>query len=90
MGQVIYKMKNYSKNFLQKYRFRYSSYLSEYDDEVYTYKFPVLYSIKVPVIECEISVSTLTGVANVNVYKAGKKNYIHHITIKNMEIIKVL
>lgn len=73
MGQVIYKMKDYSKEFLQKHRFRYSSYLSEYGDEVYTYKFPLIYSIKTPVIECEISVSTSIGMVNVNVYKAGTK-----------------
>lgn len=75
MGQIIYKMNNYSKDYLQKHKFKYSSYLSEYGDEVYTYKFPVLYNIKTPVIviECEISVSTLTGIANVNVYKANTR-----------------
>lgn len=73
MGQVIYKMKDYSKEFLQKHKFRYSSYLSEYGDDVYTYKFPLIYSIKTPVIECEISVSTSIGMVNVNVYKAGTK-----------------
>lgn len=73
MGQVIYKMNNYSKEFLQKHKFKYSSHLSEYVDEIYTYKFPLIYSIKIPVIECEISVSTETGVVNVNVYKAGTR-----------------
>lgn len=73
MGQVIYKIKDYSKDFLLKHKFKYSSYLSEYGDDVYTYKFPLIYSIKIPVIECEISVSAVTGVVNLNIYKAGTK-----------------
>lgn len=73
MGQVIYKMKNYSKEFLQKHKFRYSSYLSEYGDEVYTYKFPVISYNKTTTIECEIAVSIMTGVVNVNVYNAGTR-----------------
>ncbi|MCI9296939.1 MAG: hypothetical protein HFI10_05795 [Lachnospiraceae bacterium] len=73
MEQSIYKMKNYSKEFLQKHKFKYSSHLSEYVDEIFTYKFPLIYSIKIPVIECEISVSTVTGIANLNIYKAGTK-----------------
>ena len=74
MGQIIYKIKDYSKDFLQRHKFKYSSYLSEYGDEIYTYKFPVLYHIKTPVIECEIAVSTSTGIVNVNAYKAGTKD----------------
>lgn len=66
-------MKDYSKEFLQKYRFRYSSYLSSYGDDVYTYKFPVVSYNRTTTVECEISVSILTGVVNVNVYKAGTK-----------------
>ena len=73
MGQVTYKIKNYSKQFLQKHKFRYSSYLSEYGDEVYTYKFPLTSYKRTITIECEISVSTMTGIVNVNVYKAGTK-----------------
>lgn len=73
MENVTYKIKDYSKQFLQKHRFRYSSYLSEYGDEVYTYKFPLLSYNKVTTIECEISVSTITGVVNINVYNAGTK-----------------
>ena len=74
MEQMIYKMEDYSKELLKKHKFKYSSYLSEIGDEVYTYKFPVLYSIKTPVIECEIAVSITTGIANVNVYNAGTRN----------------
>ncbi len=73
MGCIEYKIKNYSKEFLLKNRFRYSSYLSDYGDEVYTYQFPVCSYNKAITIECEIAVSTMTGIVNVNVYNAGTK-----------------
>jgi len=73
MGNVTYKMNDYSKEFLQKHRFRYNSYLSDYGDEIYTYKFPVSSYNKTTTIECEISVSTMTGIVNVNVYNAGTR-----------------
>ena len=70
---ITYKIKDYSKEFLQKHRFRYSSYLSEYGDEVYTYKFPLISYNKTTTTECEISVSTITGVVNINVYNANTR-----------------
>lgn len=73
MESVTYRIKDYSKQFLQKHKFRYSSYLSEYSDEVYTYKFPLISYNKTTTIECEISVSTMTGVVNINVYNAGTR-----------------
>jgi len=73
MGCIEYKIKNYSKEFLQKHKFRYNSYLSDYGDEIYTYKFPVISYNKTTTIECEIAVSTMTGTVNVNVYNAGTK-----------------
>ena len=73
MESVTYRIKDYSKQFLQKHKFRYSSYLSEYGDEVYTYKFPLISYNKTTTIECEISVSTMTGITNVNVYNAGTR-----------------
>ena len=73
MESITYKIKDYSKQFLQKHRFRYNSYLSEYGDEVYTYKFPLISYNKTTTIECEISVSTMTGIVNVNVYNAGTR-----------------
>lgn len=73
MASVTYKIKDYSKQFLQKHRFRYSSYLSEYGDEVYTYRFPLISYNKTVTIECEIDVSVTTGVINLNVYSAGTK-----------------
>ena len=73
MESISYRIKNYSKEFLQRHKFQYCSYLSEYGDEVYTYKFPLITYNKQTTIECEISVSTITGVVNVNVYNAGTR-----------------
>lgn len=91
MGSITYKMNNYSKEFLQKHKFRYNSYLSDYGDEIYTYKFPVISYNKTATIECEISVSTITGIVNVNVYNAGTKelyaSYYNH-DFGRCEIIK--
>ena len=38
MESISYRIKDHSKEFLQRHKFRYCSYLSEYGDEVYTYK----------------------------------------------------
>lgn len=73
MANVIYKINNCQKDFLQNHKFRYNEYLSEYDDEVYTYKFPLISNNKTATIECEISLLLTTGVVNVNVYNAGTK-----------------
>lgn len=73
MESITYKIKDHSKQFLQKHRFRYSSYLSEYGDEIYTYRFPLITYSKITTIECEIAVSVTTGVVNVNVYNTGTK-----------------
>lgn len=90
MESVTYKIKDYSKQFLQKHRFRYNSYLSDYSDEVYTYKFLVSYN-KTTTIECEISVSTMTGIVNINVYNAGTRELYasyYNREFGNYEIIK--
>lgn len=73
MASVAYKIKDYSKEFLQKHKFRYSSYLSGYNDDIYTYTFPLIFYNKIVTIECEIAVSLITGVVNVNVYNAGTR-----------------
>ncbi len=73
MGYTTYKMNDYSKEFLKKHKFKYSSYLSDYGDEVYAYKFPVVSYNRVTTVECEISVSIITGVININVYNANTR-----------------
>lgn len=70
MASLMYRIKDHSKEFLQKHKFRYSSYLSECGDEVYTYKLPLAEYNKATTIECEIDVSAVTGIVNVNVYNA--------------------
>ncbi len=93
MGCVIYKISNYSKEFLQKHKFRYNSYLSDYGDEIYTYKFPLISYNKTTTIECEISVSTLTGIVQINVYNAGTKELYapyYNREFGNYEIIKAI
>ena len=73
MGNITYKIRDYSKAFLQKHKFKYNSYLSDYSDEIYTYKFPIISYNKTTTIECEIAVSVMTGAVNVNVYNAGTR-----------------
>ena len=67
MDRVIYKIQNYSKSYLQNHGFKYSPFLSDYADEVYTYRFPLISYNKTTTISCEIAVSTTTGMVNVNV-----------------------
>lgn len=91
MASVTYKIRDYSKEFLQKRKFRYSSYLSEYGDEVYTYRFPLSVYGRTATIECEIAVSLTTGIANVNVYNAGTKDLYasyYNREFGNCEILK--
>ncbi|MCM1236804.1 MAG: hypothetical protein NC489_42555 [Ruminococcus flavefaciens] len=74
MGNITYKINDYSKEYLQKHKFRYNSYLSDYGEEIYTYKFPLITYKSTTTIECEISVSTTTGVVNINVYNSGTRD----------------
>lgn len=64
---------NYTKEHLSKLGFRYSRFLSDLGDEVYTYRFPVATYNNRPTLECEIAVSTMTGVININVYNTGTR-----------------
>lgn len=73
MAGITYKIKNFSKDFLQKNKFRYNSFISEFGDEIYTYVFPLIFYKKTVTIECEIAVSVTTGIANVKVYNTGTK-----------------
>lgn len=73
MASVTYKINNYSKEFLQRHKFRYSNYLSEYGDEIYTYRFPLVTYNKTATIECEIAVSIINGFVNLNIYNASTK-----------------
>lgn len=73
MDRVEYKMLDYSKSYLQNNNFKYCRYLSDFGDDVYTYKFPLIVYKKTNIVECEIAVSTMTGVININVYNTGTR-----------------
>lgn len=73
MDKIIYKMNNITTTFLINKGFKYSKYLSDTIDDIYAYKFPLITYKKSVTIECEIAVSTMTGIVNVNVYNAGTK-----------------
>lgn len=89
----IYKAKDYSKNFLQDNGFKYSRYLSDLGDEIYTYKFPLISFNKTTTIECEIAVSTITGMSNISVYSYGTKELYasyYNREYGNYEIVKLM
>lgn len=69
----IYIMKNASRQNLQREGFRYSQFLSDFVDEVYACRFPLLVYRKSIMVECEIAVSLLTGIANINVFDVGTR-----------------
>ena len=68
MGRIT--IDNYTKEHLTILGFKYNRYLSDLGDEVYTYKFPVSTYNSHPTLECEIAVSTINGVVNINVFNA--------------------
>ena len=50
MDRIIYKIQDYSKSYLQNHGFKYSPYLSDYVDEIYTYRFPLVSDNKLATI----------------------------------------
>lgn len=66
-------MKDYSKEFLQSNKFKYRTNLSDNNDEMYTYRFPVIFYNKIPTTECEIVVSSSVRTVTINVYNSGTK-----------------
>ena len=93
MDRVIYKIQDYSKSYLQNHGFKYSSYLSDYVDEIYTYRFPLISYNKVVTISCEIAISTTTGMVNVNVLNGNTRElYASYYDREygNYEIIKLI
>ena len=93
MDRVIYKIQDYSKEYLIGHGFKYSRYLSDLGDDIYTYKFPLIIYNKTTTIECEIAVSTITGIVNVNVLNCTTKDlYASYYDREygNYEIIKLI
>lgn len=93
MDRIIYKIQDYSKSYLQNHGFKYSPYLSDYVDEIYTYRFPLISYNKVITISCEIAISTVTGIVNVNVLNGNTRDlYASYYDREygNYEIIKLI
>ena len=93
MDRIIYKIQNYSKSYLQSIGFKYNPYLSDYADEIYTYRFPLISYHKTTTISCEIAISTVTGIVNVNVLNGSTRDlYASYYDREygNYEIIKLI
>lgn len=93
MDRVIYGIQDYSKEYLIGHGFKYSRYLSDLGDDIYTYKFPLITYNKMTMIESEIAVSTITGIVNVNVLNCTTKDlYASYYDREygNYEIIKLM
>lgn len=93
MDRLIYTMANHSKKFLQDSGFRFNRNLSDSIEEIYTYRFPLISYNKVATIECEISVSTTTGMVNVNVINSSTKELYasyYNREYGNCEIVKLM
>lgn len=71
---AYYKMKNVSKNRLEKLGFRLSELYSSAEENIYTYRFPVYKYREVPTLEAEIMVCLETGEAWINVFDKSTRN----------------
>ena len=60
---------------LKKNGFRYNKYMSDYDCEFYSVKFPALKYNKSTTVDGEIIVDMSTGEIRVNAYNYGTRNY---------------
>lgn len=90
---ILYRANDYSKKYLQDHGFKHSPFLSDYADEIYTYRFPLISYNKTTTISCEIAVSTITGVVNVNVLNGNTKELYSSYYDReygNYEIIKLI
>ena len=93
MGRITYKMKDYSKQYLQSKGFRYNRTLSDSSEEIYTYRFPLISYNKITTIECEISVSITTGMVNINVINSSTRELYasyYNREYGNFEIVKLI
>lgn len=70
----IYVKPGITKEWLNKNDFRYNRMLSDSDDSVYTYRFPLHKNGYFTTLECELSCVETTGEINVDVYDYGTRN----------------
>lgn len=99
-----YIKKNITKEWLSQNNFRYNRFLSEnYEENIYSHRFPIYKYAGHTILECEISVKQNTGEININVYDNGTyviyppfyykeeyKNYSKFVDELNQKIIAKL
>lgn len=93
MDGLNYKISNYSKQFLQSKGFKYNRNISDSIEEIYTYRFPLISYNKSTTIECEISVSTTTGMVTINVIDSNTRELYaayYGREYGNYEIMKIM
>ena len=93
MDRIIQKSQEYAKSQLENRGFKYSPELSDDVDEIYTYRLPLISYNKVATISCEIAISTVTGIVNVNVLNSNTRDlYASYYDREygNYEIIKLI
>lgn len=77
MGELAnnkYIKRNVSKEWLTKNNFKYSNILSDEDNEVYVYRFPVHKNGFFTVLECEIVICLSSGEVNVDIFEYGTRD----------------
>lgn len=70
-----YKLANHSKEDLKNLGFYYSSFLSDSEVQIYTYRFSVLKYKNKTVLECELAIDTTHGDVKINVYDMNHNLY---------------
>ena len=93
MDRLTYKMSNHTKDNLISKGFKYNRYLSDILEETYTYRFPLILYKNSPTIDCAVSVSTISGIVNINVINTSTKDLYpayYNREYGNSEIIKVI
>ncbi len=74
MSNSHYFKREITKDWLTNNGFKYSRMLSNADDTVYTYRFPIHKNGYFTTLECELSCIESTGEVSVDVYDYGTRN----------------
>lgn len=85
-----YVKRNVDKNWLIKNNFKYSSILSDENEDIYTYRFPVYKNGGFTILECEIAVCLNTENINVDVFEYGTRDRyapFYYIEYGNYDVI---
>lgn len=69
-----YIKRNVTKEWLAKNNFKYNNVLSDEENEVYAYRFPVHKNGFFTVLECEIAICFNSGEVNVDVFEYGTRD----------------